>query len=92
MYIPFSLFFLALYQVDVNDNNMQCIRDVNDLHILEPRCEEDGISLMSDNSASSHDRRTKLLESAVSSICRVRNKYLLLRGYAFYVLLLTLRI
>uniref|UniRef100_A0A0D9ZH27 Uncharacterized protein n=1 Tax=Oryza glumipatula TaxID=40148 RepID=A0A0D9ZH27_9ORYZ len=47
-----------------------CIRDVNDLHILEPRCEEDGISLMSDNSASSHDRRTKLLESAVSSVCR----------------------
>uniref|UniRef100_A0A0E0KMT4 Uncharacterized protein n=1 Tax=Oryza punctata TaxID=4537 RepID=A0A0E0KMT4_ORYPU len=47
-----------------------CIRDVNDLHILEPRCEEYGISLISDNSASSHDRRTNLLESAVSSICR----------------------
>uniref|UniRef100_A0A0E0KMT5 Uncharacterized protein n=1 Tax=Oryza punctata TaxID=4537 RepID=A0A0E0KMT5_ORYPU len=46
-----------------------CIRDVNDVHILEPRCEEDGISLISDNSAS-HNRRTKLLESAVWSICR----------------------
>ncbi|KAF0892344.1 hypothetical protein E2562_015427 [Oryza meyeriana var. granulata] len=45
-----------------------CIRDVNDVHILEPRCEEEG-SPISDNLAS-QDRRSKLLESAVWSICR----------------------
>ncbi|KAF0894412.1 hypothetical protein E2562_038916, partial [Oryza meyeriana var. granulata] len=45
-----------------------CIRDVNDAHILEPRCEEEGRPI-SDNLAS-QDRRSKLVESAVWSICR----------------------
>uniref|UniRef100_A0A0D9W2B8 Serine carboxypeptidase-like 18 n=1 Tax=Leersia perrieri TaxID=77586 RepID=A0A0D9W2B8_9ORYZ len=45
-----------------------CIRDVNEVHILEPRCEELESSII--DNFDSHDGRTKLLESAVSSVCR----------------------
>uniref|UniRef100_J3LVQ3 Uncharacterized protein n=1 Tax=Oryza brachyantha TaxID=4533 RepID=J3LVQ3_ORYBR len=45
-----------------------CISEMNDVHILEPRCEEDRSPIL--NNIDSHDRRARLLESAVSSICR----------------------
>lgn len=45
-----------------------CIRDVNDVHVLEPRCEEYESLII--HKSTLQDGRERLLESAVSSICR----------------------